>query len=110
MGGTRAPCRRGRLQGDRASDVTVGKPREIVAAARIKPAVVQVESHPYLPEWELLDFSREQGLCSWLSRRLGIPWNLSSPTTGDHRDFRACAHLCRLKCCCPGRHSEALLS
>ena len=38
------------------------KLREIVAAARIKPAVVQVESHPYLPEWELLDFCREHGI------------------------------------------------
>ncbi len=41
------------------SDVTLEKLREIVAAARIKPAVVQVESHPYLPEWGLLDFCRE---------------------------------------------------
>jgi diketogulonate reductase-like aldo/keto reductase len=24
--------------------------------------VVQVESHPYLPEWELLEFCREQGI------------------------------------------------
>ena len=32
------------------SDVTLEKLREIVAAAWIKPAVVQVESHPYLPE------------------------------------------------------------
>jgi alcohol dehydrogenase (NADP+) len=44
------------------SDVTLSKLREIVAAARIKPAVVQVESHPYLPEWELLDFCREHGI------------------------------------------------
>lgn len=44
------------------SDITLGKLREIVAAARIKPAVVQVESHPYLPEWELLDFCREHGI------------------------------------------------
>src|SRR6202453_3589284 len=44
------------------SDVTLEKLREIVAVARIKPAVVQVESHPYLPEWELLDFCREQGI------------------------------------------------
>jgi diketogulonate reductase-like aldo/keto reductase len=42
------------------SDVTLDKVREIVAGARIKPAVVQVESHPYLPEWELLDYCREQ--------------------------------------------------
>jgi diketogulonate reductase-like aldo/keto reductase len=44
------------------SDVNLEKVREIVAAARIKPAVVQVESHPYLPEWELLDFCREHGI------------------------------------------------
>ena len=44
------------------SDVTLENLREIVAAARIKPAVVQVESHPYLPEWELLDFCRKQGI------------------------------------------------
>jgi diketogulonate reductase-like aldo/keto reductase len=44
------------------SDVSLEKLREIVAAAGIKPAVVQVESHPYLPEWELLDFCREHGI------------------------------------------------
>src|ERR1700754_1955325 len=44
------------------SDISLEKLREIVAAAKIKPAVVQVESHPYLPEWELLDFCREQGI------------------------------------------------
>jgi diketogulonate reductase-like aldo/keto reductase len=44
------------------SDITLEKLREIVAAARIKPAVVQVESHPYLPEWELLDFCQQHGI------------------------------------------------
>ena len=44
------------------SDITLEKLREIVAAARIKPAVVQVESHPYLPEWDLLDFAGSTGL------------------------------------------------
>jgi diketogulonate reductase-like aldo/keto reductase len=44
------------------SDVTLEKLREILAVARIKPAVVQVESHPYLPEWDLLDFCREHGI------------------------------------------------
>jgi diketogulonate reductase-like aldo/keto reductase len=44
------------------SDITLEKLREIVAAARIRPAVVQVESHPYLPEWELLDFCRQHGI------------------------------------------------
>ncbi|WP_158915208.1 aldo/keto reductase [Caulobacter sp. S45] len=44
------------------SDIRLDKLKEIVAVARIKPAVVQVESHPYLPEWELLDFCHEQGI------------------------------------------------
>ena len=44
------------------SDITLEKLREIVSAARIKPSVVQVESHPYLPEWVLLDFCREHGI------------------------------------------------
>ncbi len=44
------------------SDITLATLREIVAGARIKPAVVQVESHPYLPEWELLEFCREHGI------------------------------------------------
>ena len=44
------------------SDITLEKLREIVAAARIKPAVVQVESHPYLQEWELLEFCRKHGI------------------------------------------------
>ena len=44
------------------SDIGLEKVQEIVKAARIKPAVVEVESHPYLPEWELLDFCRQQGI------------------------------------------------
>jgi diketogulonate reductase-like aldo/keto reductase len=35
------------------SDIDVGRTREIVEAARIIPAVVEVESHPYHPQWEL---------------------------------------------------------
>ncbi len=52
----------GRCKSIGLSDVTLEKLQEIVAAARIKPAVVQVESHPYLPEWDLLDFCREHGI------------------------------------------------
>jgi diketogulonate reductase-like aldo/keto reductase len=44
------------------SDISLDALRELVAVARIKPAVVQVESHPYLPEWELFDFCRENGI------------------------------------------------
>jgi len=52
----------GRCKAIGLSDVTLDKLRDIVAAARIKPAVVQVESHPYLPEWDLLDFCKEHGI------------------------------------------------
>jgi len=44
------------------SDISLEKLKEIVAVARIKPAMIQVESHPYLPEWELLDFCRQHGI------------------------------------------------
>ena len=52
----------GRCKSIGLQTVNSEKLKEIVAAARIKPAVVQVESHPYLPEWELLDFCREHGI------------------------------------------------
>jgi diketogulonate reductase-like aldo/keto reductase len=52
----------GRCRSIGLSDITLKKLREIVAVARIKPAVVQVESHPYLPEWELLKFCQEHGI------------------------------------------------
>ena len=44
------------------SDVTLEKLRPIYEAARIKPAVIQVESHPYLPETELHEFCKEKGI------------------------------------------------
>jgi alcohol dehydrogenase (NADP+) len=44
------------------SDISLDRLKEIVTAARIKPALVQIESHPYLPEWEVLDFCRRHGI------------------------------------------------
>src|SRR5271167_1606833 len=44
------------------SDITLAELKPIYDSARIKPAVVQVESHPYLPETELLDFCKERGI------------------------------------------------
>ena len=52
----------GRCKSIGLSDIGLGQLKEIVAIARIKPAVVQVESHPYLPEWELLEYCRQQGI------------------------------------------------
>jgi diketogulonate reductase-like aldo/keto reductase len=45
----------GRCKAIGLSDVGLVPVQEIFEAGRIKPAVVHVESHPYLPEWELLD-------------------------------------------------------
>ncbi len=53
------------------SNVTLAKLQEIVEAARIKPAVVEVESHPYLPEWELLDYCRQHGIALLAFAALG---------------------------------------
>jgi diketogulonate reductase-like aldo/keto reductase len=44
------------------SDVSLEQVQHIFEAARIKPSVVHVESHPYLPEWDLLNYCREKGI------------------------------------------------
>src|SRR5579863_2873055 len=44
------------------SDISLDELKPIYEAARIKPAVVQVESHPYLPETELLEFCKAKGI------------------------------------------------
>jgi alcohol dehydrogenase (NADP+) len=44
------------------SDISLDELKPLYEAARIKPAVVQVESHPYLPETELLEFCKQKGI------------------------------------------------
>ena len=44
------------------SDINLEKLVPLYEAARIKPAVVQVEAHPYLPETELLEFCKQKGI------------------------------------------------
>jgi alcohol dehydrogenase (NADP+) len=44
------------------SDISLEELLPIYESARIKAAVVQVESHPYLPETELLEFCEEKGI------------------------------------------------
>jgi len=44
------------------SDITLDELKPLYESARIKPAVVQVESHPYLPETELLEFCKEKSI------------------------------------------------
>jgi len=52
----------GRCRAIGLSDIALNELSLIYESARIKPAVVQVESHPYLPETELLEFCKEKGI------------------------------------------------
>jgi alcohol dehydrogenase (NADP+) len=52
----------GRCRAIGLSDITLDGLLPIYESARIKPAVVQVESHPYLPETELLEFCKEKSI------------------------------------------------
>jgi diketogulonate reductase-like aldo/keto reductase len=44
------------------SDIDVENTRRVVDAARIKPAVVEVESHPYHPQWDLHEYLTAEGI------------------------------------------------
>ncbi len=52
----------GRCRAIGLSDINLEGLLPIYESARIKPSVVQVEAHPYLPETELLEFCREKGI------------------------------------------------
>jgi aldehyde reductase len=61
----------GRCRAIGLSDISLNELLAIYESARIKPAVVQVEAHPYLPETELLEFCKRTASCFWLSRHWG---------------------------------------
>ena len=52
----------GRCRAIGVSDISLNGLVPLYESARIKPAVVQVEAHPYLPETELLEFCKEKGI------------------------------------------------
>ena len=53
---------RGRCRAIGLSDISLNELLPVYESARIKPAVVQVEAHPYLPETELLEFCKKEGI------------------------------------------------
>jgi aldehyde reductase len=53
------------------SDVSLEQVREVFQSARIRPAVVQVESHPYLPQNDILEFCNSNGLAMLAFAPLG---------------------------------------
>src|ERR1700738_997862 len=52
----------GRCRAIGLSDISLNELLPLYESARIKPAVLQVEAHPYLPETELLEFCREKSI------------------------------------------------
>jgi diketogulonate reductase-like aldo/keto reductase len=44
------------------SDIDAAGTLKVVETARIKPAVVEVESHPYHPQWELHELGKAHGI------------------------------------------------
>jgi diketogulonate reductase-like aldo/keto reductase len=74
--------RAGKCKAIGLSDVGLERAKEIFEAASIKPAVVHVESHPYLPEWHLLDYCRKNGIVFQAFAALGhssLPNLLADP-------------------------------
>src|SRR5271170_8108604 len=53
------------------SDITLDGLLPIYESARIKPAVIQVEAHPYLPETEFLEFCKKKGIVFLAGAPLG---------------------------------------
>ncbi len=93
------------------SDVTLDQLREIVAAARIKPAVAQVECHPLLPSMGLARILSGKWDCR-ASRRAAGTWHGSEsfgrPRNHSHRTARpqdACS-----SCACLGRTARHCVS
>ncbi len=52
----------GRCRAIGLSDISLNELLPIYESARIKPSVVQVEAHPYLPENELLEFCKQNSV------------------------------------------------
>ena len=53
---------RGRCRAIGLSDILLSELQTLYESARIKPAVVQVEAHPYLPETDMMAFCKENGI------------------------------------------------
>jgi alcohol dehydrogenase (NADP+) len=68
------------------SDASSANLSEVLDAARIRPAVIEVEAHPYLPQWELLEFCRRNGVLLLAFAALGhglAPRLLDDPIVAD---------------------------
>ena len=77
--------RTGKVKAIGLSDVGLEQLREVTESATIKPAVVQLESHPYLPENEIREFCSSNGIVMLAFAPLGHgakPGVLEDPVIG----------------------------
>ncbi|HUN59942.1 MAG TPA: aldo/keto reductase [Candidatus Binataceae bacterium] len=61
----------GRCKAIGLSNASLNQLKEVFDGARVKPAVIQVESHPYLPEWDLLEYCKKNGIVMQAFAALG---------------------------------------
>jgi len=59
------------------SNFTVAHLQELLPHARIKPAVLQIELHPYLPQHELVDFCRANQIHVRANKKI-VHWDIDS--------------------------------
>jgi alcohol dehydrogenase (NADP+) len=68
------------------SDASMANLSNVICGAHIRPAVIQVEAHPYLPQWELLEYCRQHGVVMLAFAPLGHglePRLLDDPVVAD---------------------------
>jgi diketogulonate reductase-like aldo/keto reductase len=73
----------GRCRAIGLSNIELPQLKDIFGSARIKPGAIEVESHPYHPQWELLDFCREHRIAFMAYAALGhgmTPKVIDDPT------------------------------
>src|SRR6202789_2178654 len=73
----------GRCRAIGLSNVVLPQVKDIFESARIKPDAIEVESHPYFPQWELLDYCRERQIAFMAYAALGhgmTPKVIDDPT------------------------------
>ncbi len=92
----------GRCKAIGLSDVSLEHVQGIVEAARIKPAVVHVESHPYLPSGNSWTIAKRMASCCRRSRRWGTVASRSCWKTLSLRPSPSASTRLRRKSCWPG--------
>ncbi|KAF4744566.1 hypothetical protein FOZ63_031768, partial [Perkinsus olseni] len=70
---TARPHVRSKVRSIGVSNFDIVRMRHLLRAARIKPAVNQVEVHPFLPQKDLLEFCRDEGVAIVAYAPLGAP-------------------------------------